>query len=124
VEPLLRGERAECRYGDHVRDFLHAADAAAAFVALLDSDVTGAVNIASGRPCSLGLIARTIAGKLSRPALLHVESRVATPENPARLTANIRRLSSEVGWRPRFDLDAGLDDVLQSYLARNEKVLC
>jgi len=124
VGPLLRGERAECRYGDHVRDFLHTADAAAAFVALLDSEVTGAVNIASGRPCSLGMMARTIARKLSRPALLHVESRVATSDNPARLTADVQRLSSEVGWRPHFDLDSGLDDVLQSYLVRSERVLC
>jgi len=124
VEPLLRGERAECRFGDHVRDFLHAADAAAAFAALLDSDVTGAVNIASGRPCSLGMLARTIARKLARPALLHVESRAATIDNPARLTADVRRLANEVGWRPRFDLDSGLDDVLQSYSIRSERVPC
>jgi nucleoside-diphosphate-sugar epimerase len=124
VESLLRGERAECRFGDHVRDFMHAADASAAFAALLDSEVAGAVNIASGRPCSLGLLARTIARKLSRPALLHVETRSPTPDNPARLTADIRRLSSEVVWRPRFDLDSGLDDVLETYHARAERVLC
>jgi nucleoside-diphosphate-sugar epimerase len=124
VAPLLRGEPAECRYGDHVRDFLHAADAAGAFVALLDSEVSGAVNIASGRPCSLGLMARTIARKLARPALMHVESRSATADNPARLTADVRRLSNEVGWRPHYDLDSGLDDVLESYLVRSQKALC
>jgi nucleoside-diphosphate-sugar epimerase len=124
VEPLLRGERAECRFGDHVRDFMHAADAAAALADLLDSEVAGAVNIASGRPCSLGLLARTIARKLARPALLHVEARAPTADNPARLTADIQRLSGEVGWRPRFDLDSGLDDVLETYHARAERVLC
>ncbi|WP_421021629.1 NAD-dependent epimerase/dehydratase family protein, partial [Klebsiella pneumoniae] len=45
---LLQGKSAQCSHGMQIRDFLHVADVASALVTLLDSDVTGPVNIGSG----------------------------------------------------------------------------
>ena len=50
IQALLKGEFARCSHGRQIRDFLYVEDVAEAFVALLDSDITGPVNIASGSP--------------------------------------------------------------------------
>ena len=46
---LLAGEVAETTAGAQERDFLHVADCGAAFAALVESDVTGSVNVGFGR---------------------------------------------------------------------------
>ncbi|WP_332673552.1 NAD-dependent epimerase/dehydratase family protein, partial [Aromatoleum sp.] len=46
---LVAGERVATSDGMQIRDFLHVTDVALAFVAMLDSGVTGAVNIGSGQ---------------------------------------------------------------------------
>ena len=56
--PLLRGQPAICRKPSLVRDWLHVSDVAAAFVALLDAPVNGAVNIVSGCTASNGDVAQ------------------------------------------------------------------
>ena len=58
IQRLLAGERFPTSEGRQKRDFLHIADAAAAFATLLDGSVGGPVNIGSGtsgvRPCLAG----------------------------------------------------------------------
>jgi nucleoside-diphosphate-sugar epimerase len=112
IHPLRRGDPAACRAGSHVRDFLHVADVADAFASVLDSRVTGPVNIASGEARSLGRVAEYLADRLGRRGLLSVGSTPFTPDNPIVLRANTTRLRSEVGWVPRFNLTTGLDDVI------------
>jgi len=108
ILPLLAGQRATCRQGSHVRDLLHVSDVAAAFVALLDSDVRGAVNIASGCPASLGQVAETIARILEKSRMLDVQEAQPLPDNPIAITADTRRLNEEVGWRSALSLEQGL----------------
>ena len=43
---LLGGEEAQTSDGSQIRDFMHVADVAGGFVALLDSAIEGPVNIA------------------------------------------------------------------------------
>ena len=112
IHPLQGGQPAACRAGSHVRDFLHVADVADAFASVLDSRVTGPVNIASGEARSLGRVAEYLADRLSRRSLLSVGSTPSTPDNPVVLRADTSRLRIEVGWHPRFNLTTGLDDVI------------
>jgi nucleoside-diphosphate-sugar epimerase len=114
LSPLLTGNSASCRSGAHVRDLLHVEDVAGAFVALLQSDVRGTVNIASGQPTSLGDVAREIAALAGRPDLLTVESQPFTPENPERIVGDAARLRGEVGWSPRYSLRQGLAAVVSA----------
>ena len=58
---LLSNKEAPCSHGRQIRDFLYVKDVAAAFVALLVSDVRGPVNIASGKPVALKDIILSIA---------------------------------------------------------------
>jgi nucleoside-diphosphate-sugar epimerase len=105
---LLAGEPALCSHGRQVRDFIHVEDAAAAFVALLDSEVEGAVNVASGRPVTLAEVVEKVAASAGRPDLVRLGARPAPAGEPAALYADARRLREEVGWSPRRELDEGL----------------
>lgn len=118
ILPLLRGEAAACQSGEHVRDFIHTADAADSLVALLDSPVRGAVNIATGSALRLGELARRIASITGRPDAVEIGSRPHTVANPLVLTAGTKRLNDEVGWRPRIELDAGLSEVVSELRRR------
>jgi nucleoside-diphosphate-sugar epimerase len=112
---LARGESAQCLCGQHVRDFLHAADAADAFAALVDCDVRGSVNVASGSPVRLADLARLIASIAGHPESLYCGAGEGTLDNPSRLTADVWRLNGEVGWRPQISLGNGLRQLCRDY---------
>jgi len=109
ITRLLRGEPARCTKGLQVRDFLYSLDVADALVALLDSDVSGPVNIASGQSLSVGDLALRVATMLGRPDLLRLGEIAESSNNSAPMVvASVQRLSRELGWRPRHTLDEGL----------------
>lgn len=109
---LLQGEPALCSHGNQIRDFLYVQDVADAFVTLLGSDVTGAVNIASGYPVALKDIIYEIAEKLDRRALIQLGAVPALANEPPLLVADVSLLTSKVGWSPKFDLDLGLEKTI------------
>ena len=110
VRTLAAGAPARCTAGAHVRDFLHVSDAASALAALLQSDVSGPVNIASGAPVRVGDLARRIADRLGCPALLTVDE---GPRDGALVCANIGRLRDEVRFSPRLDTLTALDETIE-----------
>lgn len=113
IRSLLQGEPARCSHGNQIRDFLHVQDTADAFVALLESDVTGPVNIASGYPVTLKEIINKIAEKMNRKDLIQLGALSAPANEPPLIVANITRLSKEVGWIPKHDLDTGLEQTIE-----------
>jgi nucleoside-diphosphate-sugar epimerase len=120
IASLLRGEPALCSPGNQIRDFMHVADVGGAFVRLLESEVKGEVNIASGKPVSvkdfIGIIARQING-IDRVKLGALPAR----NEPAMLVADISRLKDEVGYTPHFDLEAGLSQTIAWWKETLEK---
>jgi nucleoside-diphosphate-sugar epimerase len=110
---LLAGAPAAISTGSQVRDFLHVDDCGAAFAALVDSDVTGSVNVGSGIGTATVDVARTIARVVGRDDLLQVGALPDRPDEPPRLVADASRLHREVGFTPRFDLESGLRDVVE-----------
>ena len=109
---LLAGRPALCSHGRQERDLMHVADIAAAFVALLESPVTGAVNIASGDCRPLAEVIATLAELTGRHDLVRLGARPAPAGDPSRLAATTVRLSQEVGFRPRHTLATGLEDTV------------
>jgi nucleoside-diphosphate-sugar epimerase len=118
VTSILRNEPARCSHGEQMRDFLHVQDVADAFVALLRSDVSGAVNIASGRAVSIKEMVGRIAEVVGRPATIEWGALPAPEDDPPVLVADVKRLTDTVGWRPRYDLDSGLKQTIEWW--RNE----
>lgn len=105
---LLRGQPARCTHGRQIRDFLHVEDVAGALVALLDSEATGPVNIASGEPVTLREIVEQLAAATGRPELIQLGALPAPAGEPPRLVADTQRLREEVGWSPCHPLPEGL----------------
>ncbi len=112
IVSLLKGEPARCSPGDQLRDFLHTQDVAVAFVALLESDVTGPVNVGSGQPLAIKEVVWKIAEQLGRRDLVQLGVLTPPPHDPPILVANVERLHTEVGWTSRFDMDEGIADTI------------
>lgn len=105
---LLAGRVAPIGQGTQQRDFLTNAEAASAFAALLDSTVTGPVNIASGVAIGIADLAYRVGELLGRRNLVLAGAIPPRSGDPSRLVADVTRLNREVGFWPMSDLDAGL----------------
>jgi len=112
IRSLLQGEVAHCSHGNHIRDFLYVQDVADAFVALLESSVSGPVNIASGQPVALRELIYKIAAKFNRDELIQLGAVPTSPDEPPLLVADVRRLLDEVGWISKYDLDTALEQTI------------
>ncbi|MGH7905873.1 MAG: NAD-dependent epimerase/dehydratase family protein [Candidatus Binataceae bacterium] len=110
---LLRREPARCTHGEQVRDFMHVEDVASAFVALLESDTRGIVNIGSGAPVRLKDIINEIADALDARQMVRLGAVAAAADDPPVLLADVRRLHGEIGWRPSIPLEIGLPRTIE-----------
>ncbi len=113
ARPLLRGERAPTSDGEQIRDFLPVAEVACAFAALLDSEVEGPVNIASGEPVRVREIVARVADLIGRPELVGWGELPRRPAEAPVVVGDVRRLREEVGVpRGRAGLD-GLGEAVE-----------
>jgi nucleoside-diphosphate-sugar epimerase len=109
IRPLLAGEQARVSTGEQQRDFLHVADAGAGIVQVLESELTGPVNVASGNAVRVRDVVLAIARAIGGDA----EKRIAwgalpaRPNDPSLVCADVTKLAS-TGFRPAFDLESGL----------------
>jgi len=108
IQKLLCGEPAFCSHGKQIRDFLHVQDVADAFVALLDCDVRGPVNVASGEPVAIKDVLLEIGRQLESESLIRLGARPEAASDPPVLWADTTRLCNEVGWVPERTLQTGL----------------
>lgn len=108
IRSLLAGQPAHCSHGNQVRDYLFAGDVADAFVTLLESDMTGPVNIASGRAVALRDIVTHIGRLIGRAELIRLGAIAAAPTDVPLVVADTTRLQRDLEWQPRFDLETGL----------------
>jgi len=112
VHSLLEGEPALCSDGRQILDFMHVEDAASAFVALLESEIQGPVNIGSGNPVAVRDVLQEIGQQLGRLELIRFGARGSMSE-PYRFWANTQRLANEVNWMPHYDLTRGLEQTIE-----------
>jgi dTDP-L-rhamnose 4-epimerase len=118
---LERGEAPRVfEDGAQRRDFVHVRDVARANVAALDADApTGAFNIASGTPRSVGDMARALADAMGGPA----------PEvtggfrlgDVRHVFASTRRAAEELGFRAAVGLEAGMTEFAGAPLRRSAR---
>jgi nucleoside-diphosphate-sugar epimerase len=113
IKSLLQDEEAKCSHGEQVRDFLHVHDAADALVNLLESDFKGDVNIASGIPIKLKEIISMIGQKTNKQDLIKLGAIPPAPSDTNLVVADTTRLNNELNWKPKFDLDKGLEDTIE-----------
>ncbi len=111
VAAVLQGRPIDCSDGRQERDFMHVEDVARAFVALLDSDVNGAVNVASGTCRPVRDVLLEIGKQTGCTELIRLGARPSGTE-PPRLAATIGQLRDRVGFTPAFDLHDGIADTI------------
>lgn len=115
IDAFLKGDRPNLKFPHLRRDYLHADDVAAAFVALLSSACTGAINIASGEAVRLGDIGRKIASLLGRQAPDWGEQRdTKVPTACPLVLGDVRKLTDIVGFKPLVSWNEGLSHMIEA----------
>lgn len=118
IRALLLDQPFACTHGEQMRDFLYVEDAAEALVTLLNGELAGAVNIASGLPVTLQALLVSIGAALGREHLIQFGARPARPNEPPIVVADVTRLTQEVGWRPNTSLESGLQRTIEWWRQR------
>jgi nucleoside-diphosphate-sugar epimerase len=113
IRALLAGTPARTSHGRQVRDYLHAADVASALVRLLESSVTGPVNIGSGEPVTLREIVLRVGALVGRPDLIELGAIPPAPTDAPVVVADMTHARERLGWAPAFDLERGLTDTIE-----------
>ena len=113
IRSLLAGEPARTSHGRQVRDYLYAGDVADAFVTLVENQVSGPINIASGVPVTLASIVTRLGELTGRADLLRLGAIPAAPTDMPLVVADTARLLRDLNWRPRIDLEHGLTQTIE-----------
>jgi nucleoside-diphosphate-sugar epimerase len=116
---LAAGEEARVSAGSQVRDFVHVSDVGSALAALLDCDVSGDVNVGTGRGVSVAEVATSVARLVGREDLLRLGALAATDDAPA-VVADVTRLRDDVGFEPHYDLERGLRETVEWWLSESD----
>ena len=98
VTSLLDGREVATGEGRVRRDYMFNLDAGAALAALVDSEVTGSVNVATGEAPQVRDLVELVATTVGRPELVRFGARPSPPGDPAEIRADVTRLRDEVGW--------------------------
>lgn len=112
IDKVSVGEVVACSEGSQARAFIYVEDVARAFVELLDSQVVGAVNIATEQVYTVREVVAIAAKMCGDESLVQYGARSPQPNEPPFIRASVRRLYDEVGFRPRFDLSRGLQNTV------------
>jgi nucleoside-diphosphate-sugar epimerase len=112
VDGIAARQPVACSDGLQLRDFMHVDDVARAFCRLLESDVSGPVNIASGTTVAVRDFIALAAEAAGGAELIRLGARPTQPGEPQVMAATVARLQREVGFAPAFDLETGIADAV------------
>ena len=112
IDKVSAGESFACSDGRQARAFIYVEDVARAFVELLESQVEGAVNIATDQVYTVREVVASAARLCGDAALVQFGARPPRANEPTLMRASVRRLYDEVGFRPQFDLASGLQKAI------------
>lgn len=118
IRSLLNGKPALCSQGDQILDYLYVEDVASALIAILESNVQGPINVASGIPIALKDVIHKIATNLNRQDLVRLGAIPMRTHEPHLLVADVSRLLDEVNWKPKYNLDSGLEQTIEWWRKR------
>ena len=114
---LLRDQPFDATKGEQVRDYLHVADVASAFWALIEASVPGVVNVASGVPVTVRQVMETVGNIIGRTELIRFGALPYRDWEPMFICADNRRLIENTTWVPQYDLEQGLRHTVEWWQA-------
>jgi nucleoside-diphosphate-sugar epimerase len=114
VEQALDPARARVELTDLAprRDYVHVSDVVAAVLAVASAGVAGTFNVGSGESFSVAEVAAKIVhfAGVDKPV---VATGAPRPNEIDDVRADITRIQSATGWRPRVSLDEGLRQMVE-----------
>ena len=111
INHLKADEAVTIRSGSLIRDYIYTKDIAAAFVAFLLSDVTGTVNICTGKETSIHDYVMKIARAMNKENLVVFDEQ-SSPQQ-VRVVGDSTRLNKEVGFTPKYTIDEAIKEILE-----------
>lgn len=111
INHLKADEVVIIRSGSLIRDYIYTKDIAAAFVAFLLSDVTGTVNICTGKETSIHDYVMKIARAMNKENLVVFDEQ-SSPQQ-VRVVGDSTRLNKEVGFTPKYTIDEAIKEILE-----------
>ncbi|AFY36958.1 NAD-dependent epimerase/dehydratase [[Leptolyngbya] sp. PCC 7376] len=117
IQNLTAKQVAKCSHGNQVRDFMYVEDVARAFVELLNSDVAGNINIASGKAIAIKDIVTEIGKQMGLPELIGLGMIEASKDEHSFILANTSILNNKIGFRPQYSLEEGIRKTIQQISA-------
>jgi nucleoside-diphosphate-sugar epimerase len=119
INALLRGHPIAVGDGPQERDYLHVADVATALCALVDGSAPPSVDICTGQTTPVREVFEMIGIKTGHPELIRF-GELAPDDRGFPSTGDPSPLAHR-GWRPNFDLSAGLDDSIQYWRGQQRR---
>ncbi len=112
INSLKNDEEIVISSGELIKDYMFAADIAASFIIFLGTNVSGCVNICSGKPIKIKEIVSLVAKKLKQEHLLKFENKYSN--QPPVIIGDNSRLVNEVGYKKFSDPSSALDEIIQN----------
>jgi dTDP-6-deoxy-L-talose 4-dehydrogenase (NAD+) len=112
IRNLRAGQPFEVKNPRTIKDYIFIDDLAAALLFVVQSDISGAINLGTGTGVSVGEMARVIGELLHRPELIELPEEAATDPH-AHVVADAGKLKS-LGWLPQWSLRRGLQKLIET----------
>ncbi len=114
TDAMLEGRRPSIfGDGEATRDYIHVADVVRANLAAMSAPSLRAYNVGTGAETSVRQLYDTLASIIGfGEEPIYEDPR---PGEIARTTLDASRLTTDTGWRPQFDLAAGLRDTVEFF---------
>jgi len=119
IRALLSNEPVATTDGLQPRDYLHVSDVASGFGFLVESSVTGGIDICSGSLVPLKDVFEAIGAEVARPQHLRIGELGSSTDRGFPYSGDPRPLI-RLGWRPRHSLRTGIRDTVAWWNARQE----
>ena len=111
IDALIKGETIDVSPAEQLRDYMHVGDTASALVTILESDISGGVDVSAGQVLTLRALLSNIEELVGTDGLVRFGLRGYGIDEVMKATGDPDLLRS-MGWSPRFSLREGLIDTI------------
>lgn len=111
IKTLSENKEVIINTGSLVKDYMYTKDIAGAFAKFLDSEVTGTVNMCTGKGISLKDYSTYIAKKLGKEEYLTIKEEATN--QPPLIVGDNTRLTHEVGYKIRYSFEEAIEEILK-----------
>jgi|694.fasta_scaffold29586_8 nucleoside-diphosphate-sugar epimerase len=121
ITSLLAGRPFDATAGSQIRDYSSVVDVAAAFAAVLDSTLTGDVNVASGTATSVARVLQIVGEIIGRPELIGLARLPTPPHDVPVLIADASRLRRRFPHLFAVDLEERLSETVEWWRRQSQR---